>query len=272
VATRYVIEQTDPLTLTLLRYIIGATVLVPVALAARRVHWRRRDLLPIAALGVVQFGIVVALLNYALQTVSAGQASLIFATFPLLAMVFAAALGHERLTAMKSAGVGLTVLGVGLTLGEKAFLTAGADWLGEAAVLLSAACGALCSVLYRPFLQRYDPLPVGALAMLASVVFLAILAVPQGFFTETPALTVGGWVAIVFIGLSSGVFYWIWLWALRHGSPTRVTAFLALGPVIAFLLGALFLGEPVSLFPLLGLVAVAAGLWLAHLSPHQAFG
>ena len=69
---------------------------------------------------------------------------------------------------------------------------------------------------------------------------------------------------MAFIGLSSGVFYWIWLWALRHGSPTRVAAFLALGPATAFLLGATFLGEPVSLLSLLGLAAVAAGLWVAH--------
>lgn len=264
VATRYVIDQTDPVTLALLRYAIGALCLIPFALAARRVPWRQRDLLPIAVLGIVQFGIVVALLNYALQTLSAGRASLIFATFPLITMLFAAVLGHERLTLARSAGVGLTVLGVGLTLGEKAFLPDGGGWLGEAAVLLSAASGALCSVLYRPYLQAYDPLPVGALAMLASVGFLAVLAAPQGFFVEPPALTTGGWLAVVLIGLSSGVGYWLWLWALRNSSPTRVTVFLALGPGTAFLLGALFLGEPASLLSLLGLAAVAIGLWLAH--------
>ncbi len=264
VATRFVIEQTDPITLALLRYAIGAICLTPFALAARRVPWRRRDLLPIAGLGIVQFAVVVALLNYALQSISAGRAALIFATFPLLTMLFAAALGRERLTLAKSAGVALTVLGVALTLGEKAILPDSGNWLGEAAVLLSAASGALCSVLYRPFLQTYDPLPVGALAMLASVGFLAILAAPQGVFVDPPALTEGGWLAVGFIGLSSGISYWLWLWALRHASPTRVAAFLALGPATAFLLGAVFLGEPVSSLALLGLVAVVAGLWLAH--------
>ena len=264
VATRFVIEQTDPITLALLRYAIGAICLTPFALAARRVPWQGRDLLPIAGLGIVQFAVVVALLNYALQTLSAGRAALIFATFPLLTMLFAAALGRERLTLAKSAGVGLTVLGVGLTLGEKAFLPDSGSWLGEAAVLLSAASGALCSVLYRPFLQTYDPLPVGALAMLASVGFLAILAAPQGIFVDPPALTSGGWLAVGFIGLSSGIGYWLWLWALRHASPTRVAAFLALGPATAFLLGVVFLDEPVSSLALLGLAAVAAGLWLAH--------
>jgi drug/metabolite transporter (DMT)-like permease len=248
----------------LLRYAIGALCLLPFALAARRVTWKRRDLVPIAVLGIVQFGVVVALLNYALQTLPAGRAALIFATFPLLTMLFAAALGHERLTLTKSTGVGLTLLGVGLILGEKAVLPGAGGWTGEAAVLLSAASGALCSVLYRPFLQTYDPLPVGALAMLASVGVLALLAAPQGFFVEPPMLTDTGWLAVAFIGVSSGVGYWLWLWALRHASPTRVTAFLALGPATALLLGALFLGEPVTMLALLGLGAVAAGLRLAH--------
>ena len=119
VATRFVIDQSDPISLALLRYAIGATCLIPFALAARRVPWQRRDLLPIAGLGVVQFGVVVALLNYALQTISAGRASLIFATFPLITMLFAAALRHERLTLAKSAGVGLTVLGVTLVVSSR---------------------------------------------------------------------------------------------------------------------------------------------------------
>jgi drug/metabolite transporter (DMT)-like permease len=264
VATRYVIDQTDPLSLALLRYAIGTVCLLPFALAARRVAWKRRDLGPIALLGIVQFGVVVALLNYALQTLPAGRTALIFATFPLLTMLFAAAFGHERLTVTKSAGVGLTLLGVALILGEKAAVSGGEGWSGEAAVLLSAASGALCSVLYRPYLQTYDPLPVGALAMLASVGFLALLAAPQGFFLEAPPLTNAGWLAVLFIGVSSGVGYWLWLWALRHASPTRVTTFLALGPATAFLLGALLLGEPVTGLALLGLVAVALGLRVAH--------
>ena len=33
--------------------------------------------------------------------------------------------------------------------------------------------GALCAVLYRPYLDRYPTLPTSALAMFAAVVFLA---------------------------------------------------------------------------------------------------
>ncbi len=263
VATRFVVGQTDPVSLALMRYAIGALCLVPFALAARRVRWQPHDLLPIAVLGIVQFGVVVLLLNYAVQSISAGRAALIFATFPLLTLLFAALLGHERLSVTKTAGVIVTIAGVAVTMIDKVG-AASAGWYGDAAAVLSAVCGAACSVLYRPYLRRYDPLPVGALAMLASVFFLALLAAPSGFFLEAPALTVAGWGAVIFVGLSSGLGYWLWLWALSRAPATRVTVFLALGPVTALVLGGLFLGEAVSPLALLGVVAVVLGLWLAY--------
>ena len=78
------------------------------------------------------------------------------------------------------------------------------------------------------------------------------------------SVTAGGWLAVVFIGISSGVGYYLWLWALGHATPTQVTVFLALSPVTAAGLGALLLGEGISTMSLLGLAAVALGLWLAH--------
>jgi drug/metabolite transporter (DMT)-like permease len=156
----------------------------------------------------------------------------------------------------------LTVAGVAVALGEKAAGSPAAsnEWTGEVAVLASALCGAACSVLYRPYLARYAALPVSAFAMLASVGFLAVLAVPEGFFGALPRLTAGGWLAVLFIGAGSGIGYYLWLWALRHASATEVTVFLALSPIIAAWLGALVLGERPSALQLVGcaLVLVAS--------------
>ena len=268
VATRVVVAELGPASLALLRYAIGFCCLLPAALIAGRACFAPRDLVPIAVLGIVQFGVVVALLNVGLRHVSAARAALIFASFPLITMLFAAALGREQLSPAKSAGVALTIIGVALALGDKALGASPANaWLGEAAVLASAASGAVCSVLYRPYLHRYPTLSVGAFAMLASVGFLAVLAAGEGFFDAWPSLALGGWSAVVFIGLSSGVGYWLWLWALGHASPTRVTVFLALSPITAAALGALLLGEGLSTALLAGLALVVAGLWLAHRVP-----
>jgi len=266
VATRFVVDQTGPISLALLRYLIGFACLLPLALLATpRVRFERCDLLPLALLGVIQFGVLIALLNYGLRFIPSARAALIFATVPLLTMVIAAALGHERLGAAKTLGVLLTIAGVGLALGEKAVRRGGGPngWIGELAVLASALCGAACSVLYRPYLRKYPTLRVSAFAMLASVVFLALLAAGEGFFDALPRFTAGGWAAVVFIGIGSGVGYYLWLWALGHAAATEVTVFLALSPVTATWLGAWFLAEEVSTMSLLGLAGVLLGLWLA---------
>jgi drug/metabolite transporter (DMT)-like permease len=264
VASRFVIAETTPAALAMMRYAVGFACLLPIALYGARVRFAARDLAPICILGIVQFGVLIALLNYGLQTIPAGRAALILATFPLLTMIFAALLGRETLTVMKTLGVLATVAGVGIALSEK--LGTGAvqqtSWLGEAAVLGAAAAGAICSVLYRPYLQRYPALAVSTLAMLASVAALAVPAYLEGFFDQRPTISPLGWSAVVFIGVSSGIGYFLWLWALTHASPTRVTIFLSLSPLTAGILGMLLLGEGVSWQFIAGLVAVAAGLWL----------
>ena len=59
-----------------------------------RVRFERRDLGPIALLGIGQFGVLIALLNYGLQYIGSALGALIFTTFPLFTMVLAALLGR----------------------------------------------------------------------------------------------------------------------------------------------------------------------------------
>src|SRR5204862_1689135 len=131
---RYVVDQTGPASLALLRYLIGLCCLLPpLLLSTPRARFERRDLLAISLLGITQFGILIALLNYGLRSVPSARAALIFATFPLLTSLVAAALGRERLTPAKMTGVLLTILGVGLALGEETLSRGAGDamWLGE---------------------------------------------------------------------------------------------------------------------------------------------
>ncbi len=99
--------------------------------------------------------------------------------------------------------------------------------------------------------------------MLAAVLMLGLLAVCEGFFASMPRFSLEGGAAIVFIGVSSGVGFFLWVYALGHAPPTFVTMFLSLGPVTAALGGMLLLGEEMPLAAMLGLAAVLGGLWLA---------
>jgi len=266
VASRFVVAEVPPLTLAMLRYAIGFLCLLPFALPALR-QLRplppARDLLAMAALGTGQFGILIALLNIGLQTVPAAPAALLFSLFPLLTLLLGAASGREQVSARLVAGVLLSIVGVALSLLPKLHGAQGGHWWGELAVLASACVGALCSVLYRPYLQRYPTVPVSAFAMLASVAFLAVIASGEDWPARMRGLPLVAWAVVAFVGLSSGIGYFWWLYALKHESPTRVTVFLALNPVTAAFLGWAWLGEPLPGQMLAALALIAAGLALA---------
>jgi drug/metabolite transporter (DMT)-like permease len=266
VATRFLAGQVSPASLALLRYLIALGCLLPAMLLLPRTAFARRDMLPIGLLGIGQFGVLIALMNYGLQFIPAARGALIFATMPLLTMLLAAGLGHERLSWLRSLGVLLTIAGAGCALGIQAIQggQAADPWQGDAALAASALCGALCSVLYRPYLRKYPALSVSTLAMLAAVGFLALLAAAEGSLSAPPQLSTAGWMAVGFIGVGSGAGYWLWLWALRHASATQVAVFLALSPLSAVGLGAALLGEPVVPGALIGCALVTAGLWFAN--------
>jgi drug/metabolite transporter (DMT)-like permease len=265
VATRSVVDQASPASLAFLRYLVGGALLVPVALASRRIRIRLGDMLPVALLGVGQFGLLVVLLNISLQFVPAARAALIFATMPVLTMLLGWLSGREGLAARQTLAVVLTIGGVAAVVGADVSSSAASSrpWLGDLAALGSAVTGAVCSLLYRPYLRRNSALAVGALAMAASVPVLALLAARDGFFATAPAFTPAGWLAVVFIGIGSALGYALWLWALRRLAATNVTVYLALGPVTAAVLGAVLLDEPVTLLLALGTGLVGLGLWAA---------
>lgn len=282
VASRMVVADVPPLTLAMLRYGIGFLCLLPFVfkpwgcVTIGKKTWSAvarlplADVLAMAALGLGQFAILIALLNFGLQHIGAAQAALIFSLFPLLTLLLSAVLGREPISTRLLLGVLLSIAGVALSMAPKLSHVSSGLWWGELAVLASACVGAICSVFYRPYLQRYPTLNVSAFAMLASVLFLAALALQEDWPARVPNLLAQTWAVVTFIGASSGIGYFLWLYALKHESPTRVTVFLALNPLTAALLGALLLHEMLDGWLMGAIALIGAGLWLATRLPADA--
>ncbi|RYY81198.1 MAG: EamA family transporter, partial [Comamonadaceae bacterium] len=209
VASRLAVAEVPPLTLAMLRYAIGVACLAPLAwrpLRALSTTQRppARDLAAMAALGIGQFGVLIALLNIGVRQVPAAPAALVFSLFPLLTLLLAAGLGQERLHPRLVAGVLLSIAGVACALAPGLGDWPTGAWQGVLAILAAACTGALCSVYYRPYLRRYPVAPVSAYAMVASVGVLAVLAWPEDWIHRLGGFSAGAWGAVVFVGLSSG--------------------------------------------------------------------
>jgi drug/metabolite transporter (DMT)-like permease len=264
VATRFVIGDTDPLVLALLRYGIGAACLVPIALLIGGRRVARADLPAVALLGALFFALFPTLFNAALAHTTAARGALALSTLPLLTLVVAAALGVEAVTRDKLAGVALAVLGVAVALSGELAAVEGA-WRGDLIMVGTALCGAVYNVLSRPYLARYPVLTFTACAMLWGTAALAVTAGAAGALAAPPpAFTPAGWLAVGFLGVfGAALTFVLWSLGLAYATPTLVAITVTLNPVVAMVLGASLLGEPVTARLLLGLAAVAAGVALA---------
>lgn len=263
VASAAVVADVGAGRLAFLRYGVALVLLLPLALTQRQPALPLRgDLLPILLLGVGQFGLLIALLNWAVLLTDPARVTLVFATLPLMTLAVGSGLGQARLRRVELLAIVLTLLGITLLFASEALLRGLTlrDLSGLACAAAATAVGALCSVWYRPYLQRHGVVRVSVLAMAASLVPLAALAL-----LEAPGLPMAAWplrtlVLVGFVGLSSGVGYLLWLYALQHAHASRVTAFLGLSPVTALALTSWFGGAHVTAQLVGGTVLVVAGL------------
>lgn len=265
VATGSIAQDVGPATITFMRYLIGVLFLLPLALSGRWLKVQAKDYVPIALLGIFQFAILIVLLNFSIIYIDVGLAVLIFATLPLLTMLIAILLGQETFTMRKMIGIVITIIGVSFAVGINAITSdLGSDgWIGACAAFLSALTGAVCSVFYRPYLQRYPTIQVSIMAMTASVLFLAGAAFYEGHLQNFTNIDASIWLTFLFIGICSGVGYFTWLYALTHTIPSNVTVFMGLSPISAAVFGAIFIAQPLTIQDVVGSVFLAVGLMIS---------
>ena len=263
VATRFVIGETDPLSLVFYRYVISVICFAPVLPAI----WPRGGLAPseyarIAMLGTLFFVFFPWAFNASLQYNPAARGAVGLATIPIQTLLVAAAFGREPLTAAKIAGVFLAFSGIVVAFGAAAFGRDNSDYLvGDGLMLLGVLCAAVYSVFSRATLMRHGPLFVTASAMAFAVAVLVPVVAFHGGGLALPALSPKGWMAVVFLGTIAGtVQFSLFMWALRWLPPTTTVLYLTLNPITAMVLGIVVLGEKLTAELIAGMALVLIGI------------
>jgi drug/metabolite transporter (DMT)-like permease len=262
--TRYLVSDADPVTLGILRWAIGFLCVLPAALILR-VRWPpRRDWLPVAALGFSFFGVFFVLYNIAIGYTTAARASLALSTLPLQTMLIGAVFGVEPLTARKSLGVGIAVLGVFAALASGLAAAPVGAWRGELIMLGAVLCMSAYNVWSRPFILRSSALGFLAVGMGAGAAALLLVGMLTGRLAVVTGFGASQWIAGLYLGVCGGALAFIlWVMALQRTTPTRVATTMTVNPIAAALLATQLVGEPFTLDLVLGLVAVFAGIWIA---------
>ncbi len=255
--------------IALLRYAVAAP-------GFAYILWRARGLPGLTradAVRVVVAGVVIVVgyhvfLNLGTQHTTSGVAALVVALAPGITLVLAVAVGLERFSARRLAGLAIALFGVGIVVvlgtGEELSFESAK---GPVLVLGAPLSFALYNVILKPLLGRHDLLALTAATSLVGTLALAPF-IRGGTFDAATGLSGEDALLILYLGIAATLLGYIgWNIGLRGLGPTRAVAFTYAISPLAVLFGAIFLDEPVTIWLAAGAALVVGGIALTQRAP-----
>ena len=252
----------SPGALGLGRLLVSSAILGAVALARREPLPRGRDVLAIAAYGVLWLGVYSVTLNAAERHVGAGTAAMIINTGPILIAILAGVVLREGFPRRLLAGCAVAFAGCVL-IGLASVGSGSRSGLGVALCIVAASAYALAVVVQKPVLARVSPFQVTWLGCAAATVACLPFAPALAADAANAGAGAVGWM--IYLGaVPTALGFATWAIALRRTSAGRVASLTYLSPLVAIALGWAVLGETPPWLTVGGGVLCLAGVVLAR--------
>jgi drug/metabolite transporter (DMT)-like permease len=265
---RVAVEHVPPILLAGVRFSIsGSLLLAFCAATGRQVRLGRERLLKLALLGFLLLGVSNAMLAWAELYVPTGLAALIVAVVPiwfLLVERFLLPTG-DRVQASGLAGVGLGLAGMVVLLWPKlAAVSTLGPWelIASVSLLGSSFCWAFGSVLSRRWHLQVDPLVASGWQMISAGIIDSCGGLLLGQHHQASWTGAGVGAILYLVVFGSWVGYSAYVWLLRHVPTSKVATYAYVNPIVAVLLGWLFLGESVDGYILAGAAIIVPAVAL----------
>lgn len=264
-AIKVAVPETGPIWLVAIRVTTGFLVLVPWALY-RGLVWPKtgRQWRLIATIAALNVAIPFLLIAWGQQFIDAGVTALLMGTGPFSALI----LSHltttdDRMTPTKLIAVCLGFSGVALVVAHNVSSGLGAYLWGMLAVL----SGSLCNMISGTLIRRVEGIPPTRLSAL--VLGLAALPMVSAAFLLAPwprEVSTTGWMALLYLGvMPTGIAYILRYHLIRAVGLSYYALGMNFVPVFGVLLGAVVLGEPLTIWILGALALIVTGMSIARL-------
>ncbi|MBI2380451.1 MAG: DMT family transporter [Gammaproteobacteria bacterium] len=237
IAQKVLLQSMSPLTLTWFRFLMAGLVL-GLWLAARGgmpafglIRGRTAGLMAVAVLGLLG-NYVFYLLG--LAYVSPGTTQVVIQLAPVFLVLGSMALFHERFSAGQWLGYGVLCAGLLLFFNQRLvelFGSLGEYSLGVGLVLVSGVSWAGYALAQKQLLKAFPSSAIMLCIYIAGVVLLGPFAEPE----QALALNGRDLILLAFCGLNTLIAYGCFAEALAHWEASRVSAVLALGPLMTLL-------------------------------------
>lgn len=260
------LEGFAPLQVLVGRLLLGALALVVILrLSGLRLPTGRSTWWHLTVAAVLGNVIPYYLFAWAQQTVASSLAGVLNATTPLFTLLLAAAARQERrIGADRALGLCIGFAGVVLIMApwQAANLDAGP---GQVGVLAASACYGITFVYQRRHLTGRGTPPVAlAAGQLVAASAVALLAAPA-LLRAPAAWSLPAVASLVALGaLGTGLAYAINFRLVQDEGATNASTVTYLLPIVAGVLGAVALAEPITPRMVAGTAVVFVGIALAQ--------
>jgi drug/metabolite transporter (DMT)-like permease len=216
-------------------------------------------------LGIFQVALPYVSVYYGEQRISSGLAAVLYATFPLLVAVLAHAWLKNPLTVRKLAGVAAGIIGVAVIFSDNLRLGR-EEAAGTLMVMVSVTSSAFGSIATKKWGHGHHPIA----SLLIPFVTTAVVTIILALCFESPLqLRFSGvtWATMVYLAVAGSVSaFAMFFYVMQRLDVTVVSYQTFIIPIIAVLLGSVFLGEEISERVGLGAALILAGISLATLA------
>lgn len=266
-----------PMAMASFRVVLAGVFVVPIyffcsrlptfaeAASFRRRGFTARDLWTFFYLGF--FGVTMNQMCFTigLYFTRVSHAAVIVGLGPIYILVLAVLSGMERATGHKIIGMFIALIGVAVLASENGISMHSASIEGDAITMAGSIGFAIYAVLGKRVAGKYDTLTMTAFNHLAGALIVFPLAIYEAktlFVAHRWHLSWRAWAAVLYMAIfSSALAYVFYFWLLRYLEASQLSAFTYLLPVLATILGILWLGEQGSWRQILGGILALGGVY-----------
>ena len=251
------IQSFTPFGMVATRFLVGGLIALGLSRVMRESWPPRRDVPHLILQGILLLGLSNALVSWAEGRVPSGLTAIICSSTP----IFYGVMGGDRLDRRTWLGLGLGLAGVALLcLRSQQVLSP----LGILAILLAVYLWAKGTLHGRRHVKGHGLFGQVAVQMLAGGLVGALLLPFTGGMLHHP-LTWRAGLSVAYLTLFGSLLaFSAYAYLSRVWSPTRMSTYNYLNPLVAVALGSFFLKEPFGLRTVLGMVVILGGVALVQ--------
>jgi len=271
VFTKIVVVQIPPFTLTFLRFIFALLFMLPFFLKEKPQLFNKNAI----PLFLISFLSTINIILFAIgvQWTSAITAQLIQVSIPILVALFSFFLYQERLTGKKISGMMIGFIGVCIVILLPVIehgVTITSSLIGNIFIFI----GVICYALYTVFSKKLHVKKFSFLTITIFFAFTAILtSLPFSLYESTTNLwwdhlsTYIVWLLIILGFFGSFIWYFLYQYIIKHGSPLIGSMQFFLLPISNFIWAYFLLGEKLTTGFVIGAIFAFIGVYLTISSP-----